>query len=1230
MGLRTDFGAIAFDIVLPVSPEQPVWERVLRSSVNWAYTNWKGMTFGLLFAAAALTLLGGVQRRAFKHPWQNTLAGIFFGAPLGVCVNCATPIAQGMYAAGTRLETALATLVSSPTLNPIVLTMAFTLLPWEMGLGHLLAVLAILASLPLVVRTAGAPKTGAVTGTAVLGSPPANAIVGGASYAGALSSVMVSFGRHLLYIAKLALPLMLLAGFLGALVIELVPFDWVAGAQLNAVTLLSVAALAVFLPVPMAFNVIIVMALLSSGLHPGLGMVLLIGLGAYSIYPATVIARYISVPLSLALAGVVAVAAMASGLVVGQYFEQRGAAEDEALVSGLTQPGVDALAQAVAVCEELPSLMQDACFAGNLDEFTQVVPDDLLCNARPSAVTARRCRDLLGAFRAERQAVAARAPEFCQGIVDADLAVQCVTAAVLELARFNHDVTTCDQLGEKRLVRTCRQQYVNSSLLFNPDVSVCQGLVGQERADCDLNAAIYRFADTRDFDGCNDLIAPAQEHCRYVIASAMIGRNRDVSGCLRLTDTPTRQRCESLLPAWEAEEQQSLARCNDIGATQLANTCRLRVARSRIRGQLQDFALSAAVSAESHPAAAQVVAEQPPAAADLYAAGEVVIDSSTLKVAATAYPGKRTAGAAGFERQAGSRLGIDNVWQFSMPDFFEPFIIGKGIAGGDFNNDGWPDVVLATEAGLRVYQNTGGAFELAPVAQGVLAGEHLFIVAFVDANNDGNEDIFASTYGGGNFLLMNETGSFKDARLVELPGGQRLTLAAAFGDLNGDGALDMVLGNWTSGVEKLFSPDQSGNVILYSSGDGYEAVPTGQIKGETNSILLTDWARDGQLDMIVGNDRTVPDLYRRGIAAGFATLPAGDNTIPVSPMFTMSVESADFNNDLLLDFFSTDMTFARSSKQDYCAAARSPASRQLCAEWLQVYEVFDNGSALDCKGEPVARQTDCYIAFSIKAAKALRDPAYCALLPDKRGPYFSLCEHLATNPPPEESIRQSDYIPQVQRNVMLLNRGDEFEDVTERFGVASSFWSWNAQAADLDNDGWQDIYVGNGFHFGDSFYEIQDNILFHNQAGQGFNEVQSEWGLADSVNTPSYVYIDFDRDGDLDIVATGVLVPPRIFVNNQAEHASISLVLVDRRGNRGAIGAEVTISYGGGRDLRQRKQLKLSGGFLSFGNPLHFGLGNHKEVDSISVRWPDGGVSTLPGPLAADRLYRIERKETGE
>lgn len=208
--------------------------------------------------------------------------------------------------------------------------------------------------------------------------------------------------------------------------------------------------------------------------------------------------------------------------------------------------------------------------------------------------------------------------------------------------------------------------------------------------------------------------------------------------------------------------------------------------------------------------------------------------------------------------------------------------------------------------------------------------------------------------------------------------------------------------------------------------------------------------------------------------------------------------------------------------------------------------------------------------------------------------------------------------------MLLMNDGEGFTDNTTRMGVGSSFWSWNAKAADLDNDGWQDIYVGNGFHFGDSFYEVQPNILFRNTGGKGFEEVASDWGLDDTINTPSYTYVDFDLDGDVDIVATGVLAPPRVFVNQQTRNNSVTFLLQDEIGNSFAIGSKITITYG---DQHQRKEIKLSGGFMSFDNPVaHFGIASSTEIDGFLIAWPDGQATEFKGKLPANRFYRVRRK----
>ncbi|HHQ15160.1 MAG TPA: hypothetical protein ENK16_09015 [Chromatiales bacterium] len=1233
MGLRTNFGSIAFDILLPVDGSQSLPVRVLRSTVNWAWTNWKGMTFGLLFAAAVLTILACLRRRSFQRPWLNTLSGLFIGAPLGVCVNCATPIAQGMYFAGARLETALATLVSSPTLNVIVLSMAFTLLPWELAVGNVIAALLLLSGLPWLVRwcvpqawlSSADPKPGGLLAGVVPPPMPAGGVA--ETHWQALVVVLVAFLRHLLFIARMALPLMLLAGFLGALVIETIPFDTLAGIEASPWMLLGIALFATFLPVPIAFNVIVVMALMTNGLDPGAGAVLLFALAAFSIYPATVIGRQISLRLSIAMAVMVALLATGLGVATQAWFAEKSTAQSEAIMLGLEHNSESAWQAVVSVCDELPESLQLGCVSAQLRDFEAVLPAGALCRVRPAGVELRDCERIVAMARAQRIALAQSSTEPCDRLVVAGDRAQCRTVVVYDQAVRAHDIDRCRALADAGAVRACRQQYLNASLLFNPDESVCAGLAGQELADCKINASIYRIADIRDFEACSAFDDPAaREHCRYTTASSMIGRSLDASGCDELEDPALAGRCRSLVTAWRAVREVSPRLCAQLPDPALADTCRLKVADRRIQSVLAQYALAdlpewAGGEAPDTTAPAQAGSTQAPVLK-----WQPLKPVAGLDIASVRYRPAPDGGAGPFVKVAARDLGITQSWRFRGTDFFEPFIIGRGIASGDFNRDLWPDLALGTDSGVRLYRNVGGRFERVDLEQGELARQKVFVVALVDADADGWPDLFASTYAGGNYLLMNRDGEFGSVQLRRLPGDQRLTLAAGFADLDRDGQLDIVLGNWSSGAEKLFSPEQSQNRILFSGSEGYRSRQLQEPAGETNSVLLTDFDDDGFTDLIIGNDRMVPDLFYRGDGhGGLERIGPKDGLIPASSMFTMSLEAADFDNDLRPDLFSTDMTFARSSAGDYCAAVTEPDAAAYCRRQLQTYRVLTDRNAAACAGlDDAGQQHDCYLLFSVQAARVLKDASYCQRLPVSDTALRSLCEYLSVPAKPQPSVRQSDHIPQVQRNVLLLRRGQRFIETGRENGVSSSFWSWNAKAADLDNDGWQDIYVGNGFHFGDSFYEIQPNLLFHNRAGQGFDEQAADWGLADRINTPGYTYIDLDLDGDIDIIATGVLAPPRVYLNRHSGQHSVGFVLQRGAAHAAAIGAKLTVYYGGDDQLAQRRELRLSGGFLSFDAPvLHFGLGEHDTIDGFTVQWPDGTVSEYRGRLPAGRFYRL-------
>ncbi len=105
--------------LLAIAPDAAYLEKVALNTVNWLYDNRIGMGFGLLLGTLLLTLLRTVGRPRSTNTYLNTAYGILLGAPLGVCVNCAAPIAAGMSRGGGALVTSLSTMFSAPTLNVI-------------------------------------------------------------------------------------------------------------------------------------------------------------------------------------------------------------------------------------------------------------------------------------------------------------------------------------------------------------------------------------------------------------------------------------------------------------------------------------------------------------------------------------------------------------------------------------------------------------------------------------------------------------------------------------------------------------------------------------------------------------------------------------------------------------------------------------------------------------------------------------------------------------------------------------------------------------------------------------------------------------------------------------------------------------------------------------------------------------------------------------------------------
>ena len=224
---------LGFEAVMPVDPADPLLLRVTATTVNWISTNRQGMTFGLLLAAAFMSLVRLLSDWTLRGSFANSLAGVALGAPLGVCVNCAAPIARGLHGAGARLETSLAAMISSPTLNVVVLAMLISLFPPYMvaiKLGVSLAFMLI--GIPLLTRFAFGDVSVSSASAARIGERPELAPTGApatgpaeSEWLRALRWIARDYATNLWFIVRRTVPLMLLAGLVGAATMSLLPWD---------------------------------------------------------------------------------------------------------------------------------------------------------------------------------------------------------------------------------------------------------------------------------------------------------------------------------------------------------------------------------------------------------------------------------------------------------------------------------------------------------------------------------------------------------------------------------------------------------------------------------------------------------------------------------------------------------------------------------------------------------------------------------------------------------------------------------------------------------------------------------------------------------------------------------------------------------------------------------------------------------------------------------------------
>ena len=270
----------------------------------------------------------------------------------------------------------------------------------------------------------------------------------------------------------------------------------------------------------------------------------------------------------------------------------------------------------------------------------------------------------------------------------------------------------------------------------------------------------------------------------------------------------------------------------------------------------------------------------------------------------------------------------------------------------------------------------------------------------------------------------------------------------------------------------------------------------------------------------------------------------------------------------------------------------------------------------------------------------------------------------------DQAENKTFYVGHTMGNTLLLGDGHgKFRNATESAGVGPGGWAWGGTFFDLQNDGWPDLYVPNGFETNrndedlSSFYwrcivsaspkdvtapaaEIENyangwdalrhfslyegrswngrerNYAYLNLGGARFAEVSSALRADDLDDARVVAPVDWDDDGRMDLWIRNRTGPRLRFLRNVDPSTGhwITLELAGVTCNRDAIGARAYVEAGG---VRLRRTVYAAEGFMCGGSRrLHFGLGKASKAERIEVRWPGGGTQTF-ADVAADARYRI-------
>ncbi len=536
---------------------------------------------------------------------------------------------------------------------------------------------------------------------------------------------------------------------------------------------------------------------------------------------------------------------------------------------------------------------------------------------------------------------------------------------------------------------------------------------------------------------------------------------------------------------------------------------------------------------------------------------------------------------------------------------YDYFYNGGGVAVGDINNDGLQDIfITGNQVPNKLYINKGNLqFEDITTKAGLTSNFWSSGVTMVDLNEDGFLDIYVCNAGPkddpnsrpNQFYLNNGNETFKECAQEYGIQDKNKSTQSAFLDYDQDGDLDLFVMNHASFFKTTIF-------------DIYKLIKDKkELRKVSNNLFINN------------GDGTFSDVTEE---AGI--LKYG---------FGLGLAISDLNSDGLPDIYVSndfdvpDFMFMNMGDGTFQDRIKSTTKHITWSSMGCDIADINNDGAMDIG--VVDMSPNDHIR-SKTLMKSMNTDFNKILINNLK--------------------RQHQYM----FNSLQLNNGDNvFSEIGMLAGVGKTDWSWTALFADLDNDGFKDYFITNGYRkystdndfqiyvkaIKDSGKEITDeviadiyaripevklpNILFRNNRDLTFTDIAIEEGLEKPTFSYGAVTADLDNDGDLDLVINNIDQDFLLYRNNsdQEKKRYLQIQLEGKYLN-----SRVTIHYGD-NELQVQELSPTRGYQSSMPHTLHFGLDNNNHVSKIEILWPDGQLQEL-GTTATNQLIKIKRAKT--